>query len=292
MINENSKWLFVFDLIIIFTSFLLVFFHYQGVTDIPVKGALLIGTIIIIWFVICSNSNILKVNGLSLYYITLKDIFIGYSLLSTSTIAFVAIFGEFRPNDKLILYPLLFSYFFSSFTRFFYLVFLKNFFKKGYLRKSVLLIGSGYAARKIIIKIISRPEMGFRISGILAENLNDNFLKKFYLGGLDQFSNVIRNQPIDQVIIVKPLREENTIKRIIKRCEEAGVRFCLVPDFHRVLPKWTILHNFDEFPVIGTRNEPLILFRNQLIKRTFDIFISTIGIIVLFSSFSRCCYWR
>jgi FlaA1/EpsC-like NDP-sugar epimerase len=94
-----------------------------------------------------------------------KDIIIAYSVLSTITIATVAIFDEFRPNDKLILYPLLFGTISSCILRLCYLVISKQCLKHGYRKKSVLLIGGGHAARQITAKILSTPELGFRIQG-------------------------------------------------------------------------------------------------------------------------------
>jgi len=39
----------------------------------------------------------------------LKNTFIAYSVISVVVIAIVAIYGNFRANNKLVLYPLLFN---------------------------------------------------------------------------------------------------------------------------------------------------------------------------------------
>jgi FlaA1/EpsC-like NDP-sugar epimerase len=91
--------------------------------------------------------------------------------LSTITIATVAIFDEFRPNDKLILYPLaVWRHFLNRILRLCYLVISKQCLKHGYRKKSVLLIGGGHAARQITAKILSTPELGFRIQGVLSDS--------------------------------------------------------------------------------------------------------------------------
>ena len=109
MENGNSRTLFIIDLTIMFTFFFVVFTYYTRTTMIPLKGSILMGLIVIYWFLISVNSNILKISRLSNAFDVAREILIAYSVLSTLTIVTVAIFGEFRPNDKLVLYPLFFG---------------------------------------------------------------------------------------------------------------------------------------------------------------------------------------
>ena len=281
MLNGNSRILFIVDLSIMFVSFFTVFNFYRDETVIPLKGVILMGLIIICWFLISMNSNILRINRLSRTTTVLKDIIIAYSVLSTFTIAIVAIFGQFRPNDKLTLYPLLFSAILSALFRAAYLTMIKTIVKKGYQQQSVLLIGTSHLTEQVMKKIMSTPELGFRIVGILSDSRLDWPNNKLYIGRLSQFPTILQQHHIDQVIVAKPLSEAEEIRRIVQCCEEEGVRFCLIPDFYNIIPKWTVLYNFGDFPVIGVRNEPLNIFSNRLVKRTFDVAVSLLGLLVL-----------
>ena len=135
MKNGDSRILFIIDLLILFAFFFAVFTYYNGGTMIPLKGIILMGLIVVYWFLISINSDILKINRLFSPVKVLKNILIAYSVLSTATIATVAIFGEFRPNDKLLLYPLLYGTLFSSGLRLLYLITIKHFIKYGYYQK-------------------------------------------------------------------------------------------------------------------------------------------------------------
>ena len=239
------------------------------------------GLIVIYWFLISVNSDILKINRLSNTIRVVKDILIAYSVLSTLTIATVAIFGEFRPNDKVILYPLLFGFIASAFLRLFYLTIIKQLSKYGYQQKSVLLIGSGHSAKQVIAKILSTPALGFHIKGVLSDNPLDHSLRGLYLGRLERFPEILRKHLIDEVIIAKPLSDAPAIKRIVEQCEKEGVRFCIVPDFNSIIPKWTVLNTLGDIPVIAVRKEPLSIFGNRLIKRAFDIIVSSVGLLSL-----------
>ena len=180
-----------------------------------------------------------------------RDIFIAFSVLSAVLIATVAIFDEFRPNDKLILYPLLYSVIFSSVIRVIYLTALKQFLKFGYHQKSVLLIGCDRLVKQVTIKILSTPELGFRIQGILSDSQFDPSINGLHLGLLKQFPEILHDYQIDEVIIAIPMSEAHSIKRIVERCEEEGVRFCIVLDLYNIIPKWTVLSNLGEIPVIA-----------------------------------------
>lgn len=281
MENGNSRALFIIDLTIMFTFFFVVFTCYTGGTMVPLKGSILMGLIAIYWFLISVNSNILKISRLSNAFDVTKEIVTAYSVLSTLAIVTVAIFGEFRPNDKLVLYPLFFAVISSTVLRLFYLIIIKKCLRCGYQEKSVLLIGSGRSARKVIRNILSTPELGLRIIGILSDAQLDLPLKKLHLGRLEQFPEILRGHHIDEVIIAKPLTEEHAIKRIAERCEEEGLRFCIVPDFYNIIPKWTVLNTLGDIPVIAVRNEPLTIFSNRIIKRSFDIVVSLAGLLLL-----------
>jgi len=281
MENGNSRILFIIDLIIMFTFFFVVYTYYNGGTMIPLKSNFLIGIIVINWFLISVNSDILKINRFVDTNKVLKDILIGYSVLSTITIATVAIFDEFRPNDKLILYPLLYSVILSTIVRLFYLITIKHLLKCGYQQKSVLLIGGGHSAKYVIEKLLSKPELGIRIQGILSESHLEGPFEGLYIGGLERFQETLHEQRIDEVIIAKPISNEFDIKCIVERCENEGVRFCIVPDFYNIIPKWTVLNRFGDIPVIAVRNEPLNIFSNRIIKRVFDIIVSSAGLLIL-----------
>jgi Undecaprenyl-phosphate glucose phosphotransferase len=281
MENGNSRILFIIDLIIMFTFFLVVYTYYNGGTMIPLKSNFLIGLIVIYWFLISVNSDILKINRFVNTNKVLKDILIGYSVLSTVTIATVAIFGDFRPNDKLILYPLLYSVILSTIVRLFYLTTIKHLLRCGYQQKSVLLIGSGHSAKQLIKKLLSKPELGIRIQGILSDSHMEGPFEGLYIGGLEHFPETLHEHQIDEVIIAKPISDELSIKCIVERCEKEGVRFCIVPDFYNIIPKWTVLNSFGDIPVIAVRNEPLNIFSNRIIKRVFDIIVSFAGLLIL-----------
>ncbi len=130
MDNGNSRLIFFLDLVVMYAAFYGIYYHYNGHAMIPFKAMLLMGFVALMWFFICINSNIVRIDRRSSAILALRDVIVGYSVLSAGVVSVVAIFGEFRPNDKLILYPLLFSVILSTIFRVSYLFYYKAFDKK------------------------------------------------------------------------------------------------------------------------------------------------------------------
>ena len=279
--NGNNRFLFLTDLLAIYSFFFIVFVYYEGYSPIPFTGNLLMGLIGFLWFFISVNFHICKVNRRSSSIKVIKNVFVSYSVLSVVVIATVAIYGNFRPNDKLVLYSLLYSFIFSALFRIFYLIIIKHFIKNGYQQRSVLLIGGGKLAKKVIDQILSSPESGFRLHGVLSDDYHEALPKGFYLGKLERFSEIIRTNQIEEVIIAKPMGKDEIIIKMAKKCEEEGVRFHIVPDYFCLIKGRATLDNLGDIPLIGIRTEPLSLLSNRIIKRTFDVFLSSFGLVAL-----------
>ena len=279
--KSTSATIFIADLLIIYSCFLGVFVHYHGHAAVPLKGGILMVYIGLAWFVVALHSSISNVNIESKIALVLKDTLIGYSVLSASIIGLVAVFGEFAPNNKLILWSLLLGATLSSSLRLFYLITIKHFVKNGYQQKSVLLIGGGRVAEKVVNQISSTRDLGYRLHGFLADTYHEALPKGFYLGKLDRFKEIVRAGAVDEVIIALPLKMEETIVDMVAKCEYEGIRVRIVPDFFRIIRNRAELQRIGDIPLIGIRTEPLSLLKNRVLKRAFDIVFSLTVLVML-----------
>lgn len=279
-LNGNSRFLFLFDLSIIYICFFSVYTYYEGFTSIPLKGNILIVAVAFLWFIISVNSDVCRVNRQSRSVKTVEKVLVAYSILSVAVIAMVAIFGEFRPNDKLLLFPLFYAFLVSIVTRLFFLITIKHFIKNGYQQKLIILIGEGRVAKKVINEIQSSPELGYRLHGVLSDEYDASLPNGLFLGTTDRFSEIVNTNKIDQVIIAAPLTKENIILQMVEKCEREGVRFHIVPDFYHILRNRTVVDSLGDIPLIGIRPEPLKILSNRIIKRIFDIIIASTALVV------------
>jgi len=143
--------------------------------------------------------------------------------------------------------------------------------------------------------VLAFPEFGYRLHGILSDDYYESMPKRFYLGKLDRFKEIVRTRRIDEVIIAKPLRKEESILKLVEQCEYEGIRFRIVPDFFRVfrivpdffrvIRSHAVIDTLGDIPLIAVRTEPLNVLSNRLIKRAFDIVLSVLFLILLLPVF-------
>ena len=282
--KSRSAAIFIFDLLVLYASFLGIFVYYNGLIPVSFKANMLMMLVGFMWFVIAFNSSTTSISIDSKILSTLKDTLIGYSVLSVSVIVAVAAFGNFGPNNKLILWPLFISLCLSMGIRFFCLVCAKHFVKEGYQQKHVLLVGGGRVAEKAINQILSSRHLGYRLYGVLADKYHESLPKGFYLGKQDRFCEIARAGPIDEVIVALPLRMEKEIMEVVEKCNQEGIRVRIVPDFFRLIRNRAVLDSLGDLPLLGIRTEPLSLLKNRVTKRAFDICFS-LAVLVILSPF-------
>jgi len=280
--KSHSAAIFILDLFIIYASFLGVYINYRGFSHTSLYADILMVCIALAWFIIHLNLSAAHVNIESKLLLILKNLLIAYSLLSAGIIFAVSVFDDFAPNNKLILWPLLFAFILSSVLRTLYFGIARHLIKCGYQQKSVLLIGGGSVAEKTMNQILSMRNVGYRLYGILADKYHESLPKGFHLGSLERFEEIVRSGNVDEVIIALPLRDEKVIAEMVDKCEREGIRARIVPDFFRIIQNRAVLENIGEIPLIAIRTEPLSALRNRVLKRSFDIIFS-LTVLILFS---------
>jgi exopolysaccharide biosynthesis polyprenyl glycosylphosphotransferase len=98
----------------------------------------------------------------------------------------------------------------------------------------ILLIGSGPEMRRFVMFLESYPEMGYKVVGCLGDDLEDSeetgrSLK--VLGSIQEIEKVVRENPIEEVIVFSPRMVWETMEVIGPVCEDMGIRLTLVPQW-------------------------------------------------------------
>lgn len=169
----------------------------------------------------------------------------------------------------------------TSFYRYFVKQALRYLRKEGYNKQFVLIAGAGKLGKRYYRTLQKHPEFGLEVIGFLDDYCTQ--LEKGYkpiLGKLKDLNDVLTNQIIDEVIIALPLMVYPKYKEIIAKCEKAGIRVSIIPDFYNILPATPYFQKLGDLPIIGIRDVPLDEASNRVFKRAFDIVFSLIAIIL------------
>lgn len=148
-----------------------------------------------------------------------------------------------------------------------------------------LIIGTEENAGRIIQNIYHNPRWGYEPVGLISTNekplSNKYIMGNPILGSLKDFPKILSEKKIDEVILSQPELSREKIAEIILDCEKEMVGFRWVADFLGVITSQVKLENFAGVTLLGLAGTPLDEAWNRFLKRTMDVVLSVIGLILL-----------
>ena len=159
---------------------------------------------------------------------------------------------------------------------------LRKYRKRGYNQKHVLLVGYSQAAEGYIDRVLSHPEWGYNIRGILDDNRTrgTEYHGIKILGTTENLSVILPENKLDEIVITLSLAEYHKLARIVGMCEKSGVHTKFIPDYNNVIPTRPYTEDILGMPVINIRHVPLSNAFNAFLKRCVDIFGALVAIIL------------
>ena len=154
--------------------------------------------------------------------------------------------------------------------------------KKGYNLKHILLVGYSRAAEEYIDRILSNPQWGYVVCGILDEHIPGGTTYKGVkvLGTLGNLEYILPENKLDEIAITLSLKDYDYLEHIVGICEKSGVHTKFIPDYNKIIPTKPYTEDILGLPVINIRYVPLSNTFNALIKRSMDIAGAIVAIIV------------
>lgn len=147
--------------------------------------------------------------------------------------------------------------------------------------RNVLIIGAGEIGQSFKELIDKRKDFGYSFSGFLDDESETG--KNGILGDVSQINEVIEKKDISVVVIALSYYASTQLDEIIKICNRHALRVHIIPDYFRFLSKKYQVNMIGDFPIITVRDEPLAEAHWRLIKRSGDIILSVLVILLIFS---------
>ena len=152
-------------------------------------------------------------------------------------------------------------------------------------RERALVLGRGKLADAVSRKLALEPGHHLSVleyAGLEHSNGNGASSSELTLENLSKqdLEFLLEETGVERVVLAMPELDEATLARIVSSCRETGVKLSVMPPMRAMLGTAVQLNHIAEMPVIeyGTWETS---FSTMLMKRTVDIVLSAVGIVVL-----------
>ena len=148
--------------------------------------------------------------------------------------------------------------------------------KRGYNIKHEMVIGTGRLAQQYAKDVKNEQDLGLHILGFIGPK---NIMKS--LGSYEKLDQILERKDIDEVVIALEPEEYGQIRKMIAACDKNGVKYFVLPFYNDIIPAHPIIENVGNSKLINMRSNRLENLGWAVLKKTFDLVFSTLGLIVI-----------
>lgn len=149
-----------------------------------------------------------------------------------------------------------------------------------------LVVGRGAEAALCIEEMRERPELGYRVIGVVENGAIDESVPEMFEGvpivsDIEGLAESIRETRANEVIITDPRVSGDLLFDVMMRVGRGrGVEFRIAPSLFNCLPRKTEIDQIGALPMIQLFREPLSSTA-RVVKRGMDILVASLALTVL-----------
>ncbi len=153
---------------------------------------------------------------------------------------------------------------------------------RGYNQKHMLLVGYSRTAERYIDRVLTNPEWGYQIKGILDDHKEWGSCYRgiSVIGSTGDLEGILALNDLDEIAITLSIQEYGNLEEIVAACEKSGVHTKFLPDYNQIIPTKPYMEDIQGIPVINIRHVPLNDPLNAVVKRIVDIFGAVVALIL------------
>ncbi|MET0282824.1 MAG: undecaprenyl-phosphate glucose phosphotransferase [Polyangiales bacterium] len=205
----------------------------------------------------------------------------GVALLSFIAITYM--FEDYKFSRLVTVYFAVFGFLGLSFFRMFLRTVLRHVRGRGYNLRHALFIGEGPALESVMRRIVSFPELGLRVRGVLTHEKSQatSLAGQPVIGHFDALDNLLSTEKIDEVFIALPPDQHESLDVVLGRLRDETIDVRIVPDVLRYVTLGCEVENIDGFPVMRLNDSPMFGI-GAAAKRATD-FLGSVAALLLLS---------
>lgn len=149
----------------------------------------------------------------------------------------------------------------------------------GVVSRSALIVGSFRQSRELYDQILEYPMLGFNVIGYVSSHDIEEKTRVPHFGRIEQLEDVIREHPVQEVIIALPSTEHDLLLDIIGKCSAFNVKIKIRPDMYDIISGQARTNQLYGIPLIEISPQ-LMQPWERVVKRFMDIAVSLIVLVV------------
>ena len=144
-----------------------------------------------------------------------------------------------------------------------------------WVKRRVIIIGSGRIVRELLIKIASHPEASLEVVGVLfpalTESANEHLNEGCGTVSLRTLNilNLIQEKSVQELILDEPVPPGSETEDLITSCQRQGIKVHLVPHRYELYLSKARLTEIEDVPLLSLEEQTLSVTGLQL-KRAID----------------------
>lgn len=235
----------------------------------------------VVWYLCASASKLYRDRRSNKY--SEEIIFIIYTLLLYVVLlssVFFFLQKQVQYSSSFLVWHILFLFIFLVFTKYIIRKYLHSALYQGRLYDNMLIIGATAAAYEFYETINKYYYYGYKCIGFI-DDQKKAMNGCMYFGQIQQLSDVLQQQSVDEVIIALPNDNKDQIQQCIEVCDYHKVRTRILPDIHQYSSSSVQVNNIGQLSVISIRELPLDKFENKLLKQLFDFVFAALFFVLV-----------
>lgn len=147
----------------------------------------------------------------------------------------------------------------------------------------VVFVGYNEHIKKLLGSVQNNTTYGYKVKGVFTDGKLPEEYQNLNLGRLDEAKSFVKRNDVKEMIISLPETHSNHISELMHLADNNLVRINLIPEFSEYLSQIFSIDYIENIPLLKFRREPLQSLSNRMMKRGFDLFVSTFIIVFVFS---------
>ncbi|WP_418964146.1 exopolysaccharide biosynthesis polyprenyl glycosylphosphotransferase, partial [Cetobacterium sp.] len=149
----------------------------------------------------------------------------------------------------------------------------------GYLKKNLIIVGTGEMAKELKIVVKQNRFTMYNLLGFIDLGIDNLKIDKSEVIG-SNICNILKNYKVDELIIATPNMNDNELHNFVDLVVDKVSKIKIVPDINKIFSISPEVQNYDTIMMIGNKNY-VTSRKRQIIKRAIDILIGIVGCILL-----------